>query len=227
MLESKINSVAAIALDTANNLLNNYYDKNYITSVVAASISGGSLFEYYKKTEVNNLLTSYITGGSLTGYATTGSIPTNYLTSGSLLGYAQLTNPTFPGTITTNFLNMITPLTPNDVIINNKFIPTAGQLSAHFTLSGGGTATWNGTYLKWSGRVAIAPVVNPELATNGIYYLDLPGAGTVLTYYSSSWCRQCNSHYERYSSAELAGSILVHTSSSYSSRRGYAQPNHR
>jgi hypothetical protein len=40
MLESKINSIAAIALDTANNLLNNYYDKNYITSVVAASNPG-------------------------------------------------------------------------------------------------------------------------------------------------------------------------------------------
>ena len=117
---------------------------------MAASNPGGSLFEYYKKTEVDNLLTiyqakgSYLTSGSLIGYATTGSIPTNYLTSGSLLGYAPLTNPTFQGTITTNFLNMITPLTPNDVIINDKFIPTAGQLSAHFTLSGGGTATGTG-----------------------------------------------------------------------------------
>jgi len=81
---------------------------------------------------------------------------------------------------------MITPSTPNDVIINNKFIPPAGQLAAHFTLSGGGTATWNGTYLKWSGRVAVAPVLKPELATDGIYWLDLPGAGTVITYHSSS-----------------------------------------
>jgi hypothetical protein len=134
MLESKINSVAAIALDTANNLLNNYYDKNYITSVCGCEYFWGSLFEYYKRTEVNSLLTNYITGGSLTGYATTGSIPTDYLTSGSLVGYAPMTNPTFLGTITTNFLNMVTPLTPNDVIINNKFIPPAGQLAAHFTL---------------------------------------------------------------------------------------------
>ena len=109
--------------------------------------------------------TNYLTRGSLIGYALTGSRPTNYLTSGSLIGYAQLTNPSFNGTITTIFLNMIPPGKPNDVIIDNRFIPTAPQLAAQLTLSGGGVVSWSGTHLKWGGRVYVTPVSNPELAT--------------------------------------------------------------
>ena len=81
---------------------------------------------------------------------------------------------------------MITPATPNDVIVSSKFIPTASQLAAQLTLSGGGIVTWTGTYLKWSDRVYAAPVDKAELATNGIYFIDTPESGTVITYHSAA-----------------------------------------
>ena len=143
ILDTKINTVASIALNTATILANNYYDKDFVESALIG-LNGGEgvinlLTQYYNRAYVDTLLTNYqskgnyLTSGSLIGYATTGSIPTKYLTSGSLVGYAQLINPTFEGTITTNFINMITPATPNDVIISGKFVPTAGQLSAQLS----------------------------------------------------------------------------------------------
>ena len=113
ILDTKINTVASIAIDTATRLANNYYDKNFIETALTG-VEGGEgvvnlLTQYYNKAAVDTLLTNYqskgnyLTSGSLIGYATTGSIPTDYLTSGSLI------NPTFQGTITTNFINMITP----------------------------------------------------------------------------------------------------------------------
>jgi hypothetical protein len=243
ILESKINSIGAIALETSVRLNNNYYDKVFIDTFLTAGGGGQTvndlLLLYYNKVTVNSLLsnyqtvgnyltsgsligyatiggvptnyltsgsligyltsgsllgyvttgsipTNYLTSGSLIGYVTTGSIPTNYLTSGSLVGYAPRTNPVFTGTITTNFLNVITPENPNDIIINNKFIPTAAQLAAQLTLSGGGIVSWSGTHLKWGSRVYVSPVSKPELALDGIYYIDCPLSGRVLTRYTAT-----------------------------------------
>ena len=76
---------------------------------------------------------------------------------------------------------MIIPTNPNDIIINDKAIPTASQLAAQLTLSGGGVVSWNGTHLKWAGRVNVSPVTKPELALNGIYNIDCPVSGSVIT----------------------------------------------
>jgi hypothetical protein len=62
ILDTKINTVASIAINTATNLANNYFDKDYITNVLAVS-SGeggvGSLFQFYNRVEVDTLLTNY------------------------------------------------------------------------------------------------------------------------------------------------------------------------
>jgi hypothetical protein len=52
------------------------------------------------------------------------------------------------------------------------------------TLSGGGVVTWGGGYLSWDGRAYVAPVQNPTLSTDGVYYIDCPPAGTVITCYT-------------------------------------------
>jgi len=92
---------------------------------------------------------------------------------------ASAGNPTFSGTVTANALNLITVL-PNDVQVSGKFLPSAGQLSAQLTLSGGGLVTWTGTHPKWDGRMYVAPVDKPELASDGIYYIDCPASGSML-----------------------------------------------
>ena len=110
ILESKINSIGAIALDTASNLSNNYYTKAEVTTFLTAGNNPDSVsnlfFQYYNKITVDSILTYYITSGSLANYARKTDLPTNFLTSGSLVGYVQQTSPSITGTLTTNFLNI-------------------------------------------------------------------------------------------------------------------------
>ena len=83
ILDTRINTVASIAIETATNLANNYYDKDFIETALLG-VDGGDgvvnlLTQYYNITAVDTLLTnyqtkgSYLTSGSLIGYATTGS----------------------------------------------------------------------------------------------------------------------------------------------------------
>ena len=180
-----IYSFKIIKTTTVNNLRANYQTRgSYLTSgsligyVTTGSIpttylTSGSLVGYLTSGSLlgyvttGSIPTNYLTSGSLIGYVTAGSIPNNYLTSGSLIGYAPLTNPVFAGVITTNFLNMIITTNPNDIIINDKFIPTASQLAAQLTLSGGGIVSWSGTHLKWASPLYTAPVSKPDLALMG------------------------------------------------------------
>ena len=109
ILESKINSIGTIALETSVRLNNNYYDKTFMETILTAGGNGntvnGLLLLYYNKVTVGSLLSNcqtkgnFLTRGSLKGYACTGSIPTTYLTSGSLVGY--LTSGSLLGYVTT------------------------------------------------------------------------------------------------------------------------------
>ena len=102
LLESKLNSVAAIAINTAVSLEANYYNKGMIDQL--AIQPNADLLGYVK---VGSLPTSFLTSGSLLGYARVEGIPTNFLTSGSLLDY--ITSGSLLGyarveSIPTNFL---------------------------------------------------------------------------------------------------------------------------
>jgi hypothetical protein len=52
-------------------------------------------------------------------------------------------------------------------------------------LSGGGTVTWTGSYVKWSNRVIAIPVERTEFGSGGYIDINTPTSGTI-TYYNSS-----------------------------------------
>lgn len=58
------------------------------------------------------------------------------------------------------------------------------SLSAQWTLSGGGTVTYNGSAILWSNRVITIPVEKDELSTTGYIDINCPTSGTI-TYYNS------------------------------------------
>ena len=58
------------------------------------------------------------------------------------------------------------------------------SLSAQWTLSGGGTVTYNGSAILWSNRVIAIPVEKDELSTTGYIDINCPTSGTI-TYYNS------------------------------------------
>lgn len=57
--------------------------------------------------------------------------------------------------------------------------------SAQWTLNGGGTVTWNGSYILWETRVIAIPVEKIEFSTAGYLDITCPTSGTI-TYYNSS-----------------------------------------
>ena len=59
------------------------------------------------------------------------------------------------------------------------------SLSAQWTLSGGGTTTYNGSAILWSNRVIAIPVEKDELSTSGYIDIYCPTSGTI-TYYNAS-----------------------------------------
>ena len=65
ILESKINSIGAIALETSFRLSNNYYDKAFIDTLLTTGGSGATVTDllllYYNKVTVNSLLSNYQT----------------------------------------------------------------------------------------------------------------------------------------------------------------------
>jgi hypothetical protein len=56
---------------------------------------------------------------------------------------------------------------------------------ANFTLTGGGTVTWNGSSILWSARVIAIPVENTEFGSSGYIDMNCPTSGTV-THYSAT-----------------------------------------
>ena len=58
-------------------------------------------------------------------------------------------------------------------------------LSAQWTLSGGGTATYNGSSILWNARVIAIPVERTEFGADGYIDITCPTSGTI-TYYNAS-----------------------------------------
>lgn len=59
------------------------------------------------------------------------------------------------------------------------------SIQAHWTISGGGNVTWNGSYLKWSARVVLMPIEKTEMGATGLIEIGCPTSGTI-TYYNAS-----------------------------------------
>ena len=58
-------------------------------------------------------------------------------------------------------------------------------LHAQWTISGGGTVTWNGSKLKWTHRIILIPIEKSEISSDGHINIECPTSGTI-TYYNSS-----------------------------------------
>jgi hypothetical protein len=96
--------------------------------------------------------------------------------------YAPRVSPTFSGVVTVNG-----SLAAGGLSVSGHSVPTANQLAAQFCVTGGGTVTWNGTALNWTGRVLVLPLNKAQLSIGGYQIIECPSSGTIPFYSRDDW----------------------------------------
>jgi len=182
LLESKINSIAAIAINAEVNKASiDYVNTNYYNRTTTNTLLSNNILSLAPS--FNPIFTGDVTAPSfnatssikINGNAVPTSMQvsdtlTNYLLSANAAStYAPKDNPSFNGTV-----NVTTSLR-----IANQAVPTANQVAVQFTLSGGGIVTWTGTHLRWTDRVLALPSERVELAAEGFHEIQCPTSGSV------------------------------------------------
>lgn len=146
--------------------------------------------------------TSGIQFGDDTGTRIYRDVSNRIRTSGNITsgGYLQTTNNQIYPNSFSNTLNINVGNTAQDAWIAGIELSPGGNvripggivnsgLSAQWSLSGGGTATFKIVstvgYIKWTSRVIAIPVEKTEFSSNGYIEINCPASGTV-TYYGYS-----------------------------------------
>ncbi len=142
--------------------------------------------------------TSGIQFGDDTGTRIYRDVSNRIRTSGNITsgGYLQTANNQIYPNSFSNTLNINVGNTAQDAWIAGIELSPGGNvripggivnsgLSAQWSVSGGGTATFNGTAILWSQRVIAIPVEKTEFSNDGYIDITCPTSGTV-TYYNSS-----------------------------------------
>lgn len=149
--------------------------KLHVAGTTGLYQSAGSTYLYYDHSGVNTWRTGIFTDNTssyIIGHDSGGTFATKILTitMGGNVGINTIT-PTYK-------LEVIGDARISGGIINPS-------LSAQWTLSGGGTVTYNGSAILWSNRVIAIPVEKDELSTTGYIDINCPTSGTI-TYYNAS-----------------------------------------
>jgi len=149
--------------------------KLHVAGTTGLYQSAGSTYLYYDHSGVNTWRTGIFTDNTssyIIGHDFGGTFATKILTitMGGNVGINTIT-PTYK-------LEVIGDARVSGGIVNSG-------LSAQWTLSGGGTATYDGSNIIWSVRILAIPVEKTEFGNDGYIDISCPTSGTI-TYYNSS-----------------------------------------